>query len=112
MSTPTPFTQKDGKEVLRLLHTVLLKQEEHDERFDVIENRMNGIDSRIDGLESRLDARMDGLDARMDGLAIKMELNHHDLVDMIKESNEVLKDKHIDHERRIVRLEHGCGLAV
>ncbi len=106
MDQSSPLTKADGQQMLSvMLGAIYDLRTEMNLKFDSVESR---LDARMDGLESR----MDSLDARMDGLEIKMELNHHDLVDVVKESTEILKDKHIDHERRIVRLEHGCGLAV
>ncbi len=90
----THITSDDSQYIISLLHQVIEKQSEHDQKFESIEDQFDTVNARIDGVE------------------IKAELRHCDLMDALNEKVELLKDKTQNHEHRITHIEHALGLAV
>ncbi|MBP7114423.1 MAG: hypothetical protein KBA40_03145 [Candidatus Peribacteraceae bacterium] len=80
-----PLTKADGKMIVDIMHQMLGRLDEHSKRFDAIDDRFDLEHSSTALLVENL--RSDVLDARKDQVA-----QHHDQL--------------VDHNRRIVRLEH------
>ncbi len=83
------------------MHQMMEKQDIMQEQLDDVKDELVIINSRLDSTN-----------ARIDGVEIKAELRHCDLMDALNEKVELLKDTTINHEHRIVRVEHKLELAV
>lgn len=70
-----------------------------------LEDRIDGIDQRIDGIDQRLD----GIDQRTDRIESKIDDLSVSVAEAIDGVNDTTDTQLKDHERRILKLEHGAA---
>lgn len=81
-------TQTQSTET-KLLHQILAKLEDHDKRFDSIEERLDGHDKRFDSIKERLDGhdkQFDSINKRFKKIEVrldKIEANQQEIISML-----------------------------